>query len=26
VIFLAIIPLIWITTRAKGGGGAAGAH
>jgi DHA2 family multidrug resistance protein len=28
VIFLAIIPLIWITKRAKGGGGgaAAGAH
>ena len=28
VIFLAIIPLIWITKRARGGGGgaAAGAH
>ena len=28
VIFLAIIPLIWITKRAKGGGGgaSAGAH
>ena len=26
VIFIAIIPLIWLTRPGKGGGGAAGAH